>query len=72
MTSYDAKTLCHARANQARDLLALIAQGITEYEQDGGWGEAGSLGHATQLLVEAAFAVGKITVDEAKKYNVTL
>lgn len=53
-------------------MMARMLPKVAEYENRGTWADVGSLRHSRDLLIEAAFAVGAITEDEAKALGVEL
>lgn len=52
-----AKSLCHSEAMRMNDA---------------NWGDVGDLGHAKDLLVQAAFALGQLTEEECAAHGVTV
>ena len=53
-------------------LMAKMLPKINEHVERGAWDDAGSLGYAAEKMIEAAFAVGAITEEDAARLGVTL
>lgn len=67
-----ARTEAFRHALVIEALMAKMLPKISEHVERGTWADAGSLGHAAEKMVEAAFALGAITEEEGAKLGVEL
>lgn len=63
---HDPRKAAAAHQEAIDDLRARIAQGLLMDCAKATWSQVGTLGHARELLVQVAFALGQITEEEAK------
>lgn len=55
-----------------RELAEELGNAKTMRSTDANWGDVGDLGRVKELLVQAAFALGQLTEEEAAAHGVTL
>jgi len=61
----DPKVAAALHSDRIAELVAKIAEAAKADAIEPNWGNVGSLGHARELLVQAAFALGAIDETEA-------